>query len=98
MVAPVSGINSITDETTQSLKQSAVSSEIILDVVNCDNFSLQIKMSWESFFMTSAENLEPNVSLGFVDSENNSFGSFLSEVHVTQLSETSSIILACPGL
>ena len=95
MVAPVSGINSSTDETTQSLRQSAVSSEIILDDVNCDNFSLQIKMSCKSFFMTSPENLEPK---GLVDSENNSFGSFLSEVHVTQLSETSSTILAYPGL
>ena len=94
MVAPVCGISSRTDETKQFLRQSAVSSEIIWDVVNWDNFSLQTRMSWESFFITSAENFDPNISLGFVDYENSSFGSFLSEVQVTQLSETSSIILA----
>ena len=98
ILAPVWGMNSMTAETTQSLRQSAVSSEIILEVVNWDNFSLQTKTSWQSFLITSAENDDPKVSFGVVDSENNSLGSFLKEVQVTQLSETSSVILAWPGL
>ena len=57
----------MTAATTVSRRQSAVSSEIIFDVVNCDNFSLHTKMSWRSFLITSAENEEPKVGVAEVD-------------------------------
>ena len=95
---PESGTSSSTAATRASLRLSADSSEIILETVNCESFSLETSISWPSFLITSAEKDAPNVLFSEVDSEKISFGSFFSEEHVTQLSNTSSEILTWPGL
>ena len=64
---------------------SAVSSGSILDVVNVDKFSLQMKTSCLCCLHTSAENFDPKAPEGVVDCFSISFGRFARLVQIGPL-------------
>ena len=76
--------------------ESAVSSGINLEEVNCVSFSLQMKISWPSFLIMSAEKFFPNIGVCSVHSLNNSFGKSCKDLQRSQLETTSLMILVCP--
>ena len=64
---------------------------------NCVRSSTINRIVWEFLFMTSIENLVPNVSGWEVDSEKSVAGSGLRDKHVWQLSTHSVILAPEPG-